>query len=217
MNVGQTLLKVKVLDRRRAYVGFETNPRCCQYVEELIRVNRFTDCTLIPTGLSDRSGVTKLWLRANVSFDPSATTIDDVCDAPEALRAQWAAICRGDDALPHLKIEQLSVVKIDTEGAELEVLTGLTETIGRFRPFIVCEILPVVDARLPAGRARLARQREVERLLRDWRYDVFRLHADTRLEIVEAIGVHDDLALTNYLFVPCEQRQQVTRAFPMAD
>ena len=100
VNVGQTLLKVKVLDRGRAYVGFETNPRCCQYVEELIRVNRFTDCTLVPAGLSDRSGLTRLWLRANVSFDPAATTIDDVCDAPESLHAQWAAICRGDDGFP---------------------------------------------------------------------------------------------------------------------
>jgi FkbM family methyltransferase len=217
VNVGQTLLKVKVLDPDRPYVGFETNPRCCQYVEELIRLNHFADCTLVPAGLSDRSGLTKLWLRPNVSFDPAATTISEVSDAPDALRAQWAAVCRGDEVLPDLHIEGLSVVKIDTEGAELEVLTGLAETVGRFRPFVVCEILPVVDERVPAGRIRLARQLAVERLLREWRYDVFRLHADTRLQRVNAIGVHDDLALSNYLFVPGEQRQPVTCAFAMCD
>ncbi len=217
VNVGQTLLKVKALDPGRPYVGFETNPRCCQYVEELIRMNHFADCALVPAGLSDRSGLTTLWLRPNVGFDPSATTIDEVCDARDSLRAQWAAICRGDDVLPDLDIEQLAVVKIDTEGAELEVLTGLAKTIGRFRPFIVCEILPVVDERTPAGRTRLARQLEVQRLLAEWQYDMFRLHADTRLEPVDAIGVHNDLALTNYLFVPCEVRQQVTHTFPMSD
>ena len=217
VNVGQTLLKVKVLDPGRAYVGFEANPRCCQYVEELIRVNHFADCTLVPAGLSNRSGLTTLWLRPNVSFDPAATTIDEVCDARDSLRAQWAAICRGDDALADLNVESLAVLKIDTEGAELEVLTGLAKTIDRFRPFIVCEILPVVDERIPAGRIRLERQLEVERLLRARQYDVFRLHADTRLEPIDAIGVHDDLALSNYLFVPCERRPQVTRAFVMRD
>ena len=119
--------------------------------------------------------------------------------------------------VPDLKIERLSVLKIDTEGAELDVLTGLAETIARFRPFIVCEILPVVDERIPAGRIRLARQIEVQRLLREWQYDVFRLHADARLEPIDAIGVHNDLALTNYLFVPGGQRQEVTAAFAMRD
>lgn len=213
VNVGQTLLKVKVLDPDRPYIGFETNPRCCQYVEELIRVNRFAACTVIPVGLGDRNGLVTLYLRSNVSLDPMATTISDLSGDAASLRRQYAAVCRGDDVAAAVNVDTLAVVKIDTEGAELEVLTGLAETVGRFRPFIVCEILPVGDERLPVGQIRLERQRKVQALLREWEYDLFRLHEDARLQAMEDIGVHDDLALSNYLFVPVEQRHDVVRSF----
>jgi FkbM family methyltransferase len=217
VNVGQTLLKVKVLDPDRPYVGFETNPRCCQYVEELIRVNRFSGCTVIPAGLADRNGLVTLYLRSNVSLDPMATMISDFGDEAASFRPQYAAVCRGDDAAARVKIDRLAVIKIDTEGAELEVLSGLAETIGRHRPFIVCEILPVGDARLPVGQIRLERQQKVQQLLREWEYDLFRLHSDVRLQAMKDIGVHDDLALSNYVFAPCEQRDDIARSFAIGE
>lgn len=204
MNAGQTLLKVKVADPARQYVAFETNPRCCQYVDELVRVNRFDGCTIVPAGLSDRSGLVRLWLRQNVGFDPAATTVDDVWDDAGSRRPQYAAVYRGDDVLPTLGLDRIAVIKIDTEGAELEVLSGLSATIARCRPFVVCEILPVGDAATAPGRRRLERQQAVHATLREWNYGLFRLHADAHLETIADIGVHDDLALTNYLLVPGE-------------
>lgn len=209
MNAGQTLLKVKVADPARPYVAFETNPRCCNYVDELVRLNRFAECTIVPAGLSDHNGLVRLWLRQNVAFDPAATTVDDVWDDAGSRRPQYAAVYRGDDVLPTLGLARVAVFKIDTEGAELEVLSGLSATIDRFRPCIVCEILPVGDAATAPGRRRLERQQAVLARLREWKYDLFRLHADARLETIADIGVHDDLALTNYLFVPAELARAV--------
>jgi FkbM family methyltransferase len=213
MNVGQTLLKIKVLDPARPYVGFDTNPRCCQYVDELVAVNGFADCTIIPAGLSDRNGLASLWLRRNVSLDPSATTVDSVCDTPETLRRQQTVVCRGDEVAAALNVEAPAIVKIDTEGGELEVLRGLASTIEHSRPFIICEILPVGDLNIPAGRTRLTRQEAVQALLRATGYQVFRLFADASITRVEDVGVHDDLSLTNYLFVPGEQSDRIARTF----
>jgi FkbM family methyltransferase len=213
VNVGQTLLKIKALDWNREYVGFEINPRCCQYVDTLIAANRFPACTIVPAGLSDRNGLTTLWLRRNVSLDPAATTIGDVCDEPEALRPQCAAVCRGDDAAAALNVQALAAIKIDTEGAELEVLRGLAHTVERCRPFIICEILPVGDGAHPAGHARLTRQHAVQALLTDWHYVLFRLRSDATLEPVADIGIHRDLDLTNYLMVPEEQSHVVAQTF----
>jgi hypothetical protein len=154
-----------------------------------------------------------LWLRRTVSLDPSATTINEVADDTNDLRPQCAAVCRGDDVVEALRIEAVAAIKIDTEGAELEVMRGLADTIGRFRPFVICEILPVGDVTHPAGRARLARQRAVQALLTDRDYVLFRLHADGALEQVADIGIHDDLALTNYLAVPASARNAVDAAF----
>ena len=213
VNLGQTLLKVKVLDRDRRYVGFETNPRCCQYVEELIKVNGFPGCTIVPAGLADRNGLLTLYLRPNVSLDPMATIISDFAEGGAPARRQAAAVFRGDDVAESVEAGEVAIIKIDTEGAELEVLRGLADTIARHRPFIICEVLPVGDPGSTVGRLRLTRQDDLQALVRTWRYDVFRLHADARLEKIEDIGVHDDLALSNYLFAPSEQAAAVARSF----
>jgi FkbM family methyltransferase len=205
VNVGQTLLKVKTIDPDRRYIGFEVNPRCCQYVAELIKANQFRACTLVPAGLGERTGIVTLYRRAAVSLDPAATTVRDLCDAAEDMVGEYGAMYEGDAALSTvIETDSIAVLKVDTEGAELGVLRGLAQTIARFRPFIVCEVLPVGDAGTAAGQLRLERQRALESMLAEWRYDVFRITADGRLERMIEIGIHNDLALTNYLFAPRE-------------
>jgi len=51
VNVGQTLLKVYAVNERVNYIGFEPNPICNYYTQELIRLNRFEGCKLIPAGI----------------------------------------------------------------------------------------------------------------------------------------------------------------------
>ena len=48
----------------------------------------------------------------------------------------------GDKILKSLKIEDISVIKIDVEGAEAKVIEGLKETISDKRPFLIFEMLP---------------------------------------------------------------------------
>lgn len=45
-----------------------------------------------------------------------------------------------DDAVAHRRIRPPSLVKIDVEGAELEVLSGMSSILERHRPRILCEI-----------------------------------------------------------------------------
>jgi len=43
----------------------------------------------------------------------------------------------------HLPTEKWPILKIDVEGAELDVIQGLTTWIIDYKPFILMEILPV--------------------------------------------------------------------------
>ena len=75
VNVGQTLVKVKAIDANRKYVGFEPNPVCNFYVQELIKKNDFKNCTIFPVGLFTENCVLSLDLFLNDPTDSSASLI----------------------------------------------------------------------------------------------------------------------------------------------
>src|SRR5919205_552723 len=52
VNIGQTLLKLRSIARDAPYVGFEPNPFCIQFVNELIALNGFDRCVLLPVALA---------------------------------------------------------------------------------------------------------------------------------------------------------------------
>ena len=50
------------------------------------------------------------------------------------------ALRRLDSIVEDLDLKRVDVIKIDAEGAEVQVLKGGAKTIMRFRPFIVVEV-----------------------------------------------------------------------------
>src|SRR5262249_26387993 len=200
MNVGQTLIKAKALDRSRPYFGFEPNAACCQYVEHLIRVNRFPSCTIVPAGLSDRPGVALLRTRNEVTLDPCATLVEGFVFGHEGLdELRVASLLNGDEILERLDAGEVGVMKVDVEGAELEALRGLERTLRATRPHVICEILPVMDASRPTGLLRMERQEALLHFIRPLGYRVYRVYDDAEIEPIESIGVHASLFLSNYV------------------
>ena len=81
VNLGQSLIKLRSLDQKRQYIGFEPNPSCVFYVEKLIKVNSFENTLVIPVGLSDKTDVLHLNLYSeNNSVDSSGSIIKDFRD-----------------------------------------------------------------------------------------------------------------------------------------
>ena len=211
VNVGQTLLKVKAAAPGRTYVGFEPNPHCLQYTQQLIQLNRFQHCTLVPVGLSDRNGLATMLL--NPDADPSATLVEGFREPERYRRAMMVPVAVGDEVLPTVVDGPIAAIKIDVEGGELDVLRGLVRTLESQRPVIVCEVLPVFDPASEIGHLRLSRQSAVRDLLRRFDYQMYRIHLDETTTEVDGFGVHGDLTLTNYVFVPPGQRASFARRF----
>jgi FkbM family methyltransferase len=199
VNLGQTLLKVKLIDPGRRYCGFEPNPRAYQYATELVRQNGFANCRLYPIGLGATADVATLFSKADA--DPSASIVPGFRPPARYSQSHPVAVFPGDTFARELG-DEVAAVKIDVEGGELEVLQGLHATVTRHRPFILCEILPVFERESETGRFRLRRQRDVESLLSRWRYRIFRIHLDGTLSELDEIEAHADLTRCNYLFAP---------------
>ncbi len=134
VNVGQTLLDIQELLPKVTYYGFEPHSACVFYVNELIRLNKFANVSVLPFGLGLKSEITQLhssgWDDASSSMlaRSSAEYSTTVCTK------------NGDDFISDEGISDISFLKIDTEGYEFLVLKGLKNTIEVNQPIIFCEI-----------------------------------------------------------------------------
>ncbi len=140
-NAGQTLFKVLGIERSRAYVGFEPQVECCFSIHQFLKVNRLTNAIVLPLALSDTNGTVLLY--ADGECDEMASVVGPN-DPTGAVRSQstWIQTRVGDELLAELGVAPIAVIKIDVEGAELRVVSGLRETLRTQRPPVIFEVLP---------------------------------------------------------------------------
>ena len=140
-NLGQSLLRFKSLKIKDPYFGFEPNNGAYFYLSELLRINHFENSTIFPLALSDKSGVTTLYRRHRT--DVSSTLIRGAKAFTSSENTIQVASFKGDEVVAEKEIDSIAVIKVDVEGAELDVLRGFTHTLQTQQPFVMCEILPV--------------------------------------------------------------------------
>jgi FkbM family methyltransferase len=220
INIGQTLLKLRSFEDSCPYVGFEPSPFCVLYVTELIERNRLRNCTIVPVALAGKAGVATL--QTTQEGDSAATIVEGLRGEIPAPHSQYIATLRFDQV--SLDLDRIPVVKIDVEGAELDVLSGMEQFLCERRPFVLCEVLHAhsADQLEAVGR----HNRELTRLLDGLGYDVLRLckgPRSTEVLGVEAVDEFPDETyrresqwLCDYLFAPTERVADAIRAFGTA-
>src|SRR5262249_26085778 len=92
VNIGQTLLKLRSIAPNAPYVGFEPTPFCIQFVNEVIALNGFRDCTLIPAALAAAPGLVDFV--ADSEADSTASMVHDLRPGKPSLRRQFVATLR---------------------------------------------------------------------------------------------------------------------------
>jgi hypothetical protein len=97
----------------------------------------------------------------------------------------------------------MSILKIDVEGAEYEILSGLKVEIKKNEPIIFIEILPVYSREHPN---RLFRQQKIEELVSELNYFMYKIWLRNNslecLEKIDQIGINSDINQCDYIFVP---------------
>ena len=213
-NIGAVLLCVKAHDPDWDYIGFEPNPICWMAAQQLANLNGIRNCRLIPAGLSDKPGLVELIL--NFPTDPSASILRNFRDpAIDGMKTYiHVSLQSGSEALATLGAV-VGIIKVDVEGAELEVLRGLEAQMKSSRPLGIFEVLPIYDRNHKVGAYRLERQNELLKILRNLDYKVLRLEPPNICRLIADIGVHGDMALTDYLFVPGERLKELVAQLVM--
>jgi FkbM family methyltransferase len=137
-------------------VAVEANPENARLIAHTIGVNAMTNVELVPVALSGHRG--------HVVFGTHIGSNGGFLDAASSSgRGTLVPTFAMDD----LGFEQVSVVKIDVEGAEALVIDGASEVIRRDRPSFVMEFSMEMTGRVSQREPRVHLDRFV-----DWGYSI---------------------------------------------
>lgn len=144
IDVGANIGAFSLMAARRLPQGkvhsFEPSPYHIKKLNSNLLLNRFNNIQIHPVALSSKLGPAKLYfpkskgslentgMASQFEFDVMSYRIEDI----ECVRL--------DDYLESYNISKVNIIKIDVEGAELDVLIGARQTIYRNRPHVLMEV-----------------------------------------------------------------------------
>ena len=203
VNIGQTLLKLKSVSSEVDYIGFEPNPMCVNYVSKLIKENNFDNTQIIPSGISDRNEIGVLNFFSQSETDSGASMIEDFRPSQKTFKKEFIPLFNLDSLKNKINLDSISILKIDVEGAELEVLNSFKKEIEEKKPIILIEILPVYNEQ---NVRRIERQNKIQTILNGFEYSIFRVikKDDILIDLKEIseIGIIKDMNDCEYVMVP---------------
>jgi hypothetical protein len=130
----------------------------------------------------------------------------------------FVPVFRFDSLAKFVNSKYVGIVKIDVEGAELEVIKSLLNLIRRDKPIILIEMLPVYSEK---NELRKNMQVELEHIFFDLGYSILRVEKTSAntfsgLRHIDEIGIHSDLTQCDHVIVPNEQLARLQIAFGMS-
>ena len=147
-NVGFfTILGAKLVDSGGHVYAFEPEAKNAVTLRRNAKLNNFAHVTVIEKAVSRTTGTEKLCLteycgsNALASSDNSSQQLES--ELPSFLKVKERITVNTvsiDDLLQDNKTKPPTLVKIDVEGAEMEVLQGMSQTLKKWQPIIIYEV-----------------------------------------------------------------------------
>ena len=139
-NIGQTLLNVIPILGNSEYIGVEPSIPCCHYLERLVTLNGWSNCRIFPIGLGARTEFRDVFFVDE--YDEGATMLSTFRPESRYTNRRKSFIIQGDSFLEMAGVDKLACIKVDVEGAEADVIEGLTKIFAKSKPAIIMEVLP---------------------------------------------------------------------------
>jgi FkbM family methyltransferase len=123
-------------------VAFEPNPETLVLLRDNVTVNKAQNVIVEPIACTDREQTLTLYAAPNLNTGASSLARENAnISAEEAPRPYSVRGRPIDDVVRELNLERVDAMKVDVEGAEVYVLRGAVNTMKRFHPKIVVEIV----------------------------------------------------------------------------
>ena len=155
------------------YYGFEPNHASFSFINELIGANDWgTSCNVLPVALADSTELKTFY--ASRYADPCASIHPEINQGTSGFNSIVPTFA-ADEILGQLDIENIAIIKIDAEGAELDILKGLKNTIEKYRPCIHCELANIPHQDDPTHQYVLDNNRMVIEVMMNLGYQTYKI------------------------------------------
>ncbi len=123
-------------------VSFEPNPETLLTLRENVRVNELANVTVAPIACTDKEQTLTLFASPAMNSGASSLAKDNADITFEQAPKEYSVRGRPiDDVVRELNLQRVDAIKMDIEGAEVIALHGASETLRRFHPKIVIEVV----------------------------------------------------------------------------
>ena len=142
-NVGTMTLALSMCAHKGHVYAFEASPETTAALKRTLESNALLNASAHNVVVGRPSEKVKFFDIPDVRSSGFYVTMDSARNIPASSQETFNIVASEtksvDQLVRELKIPRVDFVKIDVEGAELDVLAGAAETITRFRPKVIME------------------------------------------------------------------------------
>jgi len=159
-----SLLSAKIMDDKGEILSFEPHPENCYWIKKSISVNGYKSIKLFQIALFNKNGEMRLFEGAKSGHHSLVRNKD--------LGSITIQTKKLDAILAEEKIIKVDLIKIDVEGAEIQVLDGANKLLAKQSPKLLIDIHDID-------------RKKLFRTLEKFGYIIFDYHSDKLVKIDE--------------------------------
>lgn len=119
--------------------AFEPIPATYQRLRRNIELNKLTNVKALCMGLGEKTAFEIFYYDEKIPDASSRINLDYYADGA-AVQIECPVVTL-DEICAQEKIERIDLIKCDVEGGELFVFRGGVQTLKKYRPYVLCEML----------------------------------------------------------------------------
>ncbi len=199
-NTGLFSLLAASSEEMKEVHGFEPMDAAYNLFKDNVSLNKFSNIRINKIALSDFDGESIFNIQMEGSDIPLGSSLRSDVGEHGIFQKVKVVTMKLDTYAVQNNFNRIDLMKIDTEGTEDKVLEGAVNSIDKFRPVMICEIL-----------SHTGTEPGIHRVLNSRNYNYYFIN-DNELEQVDFLK-GDPYIVSNYLLMPSEKAELLLKEF----